>query len=67
MHIIYAKTTENGWDLKAGEFSWIWKGGCIICAVFLDQVKKVYYMNLELVNMLVDIELSKEMVEIKVI
>ncbi|KAG5240341.1 phosphogluconate dehydrogenase [Salix suchowensis] len=30
-------SAEKGWDLKLGELTRIWKGGCIIRAVFLDQ------------------------------
>ncbi|KAJ4974326.1 hypothetical protein NE237_007500 [Protea cynaroides] len=63
MNLIRAKSTEKGWDLKLGELARIWKGGCIIRAVFLDRIKKAYDRNSELANLLVDPEFAKEIVE----
>ncbi|KAL6553081.1 hypothetical protein OROGR_006923 [Orobanche gracilis] len=40
MNLIFAKRVEKGWDLKLGELARLWKGGCIIRAVFLDRIKK---------------------------
>ncbi|KVI11173.1 6-phosphogluconate dehydrogenase, C-terminal [Cynara cardunculus var. scolymus] len=37
MNLIRAKNVEQGWDLKLGELARIWKGGCIIRAIFLYQ------------------------------
>ncbi|CAN6574560.1 unnamed protein product [Malus baccata var. baccata] len=63
MNLIRAKSIEKGWDLKLGELARIWKGGCIIRAVFLDRIKKAYDRNADLANLLVDPEFSKEIVE----
>lgn len=63
MNLIRAKSTEKGWDLKLGELARIWKGGCIIRAVFLDRIKKAYDRNPDLASLLVDPEFAKEMVE----
>ncbi|XP_009399426.3 6-phosphogluconate dehydrogenase, decarboxylating 1 isoform X1 [Musa acuminata AAA Group] len=63
MNLIRAKSTEKGWDLKLGELARIWKGGCIIRAIFLDRIKKAYDRNAELSNLLVDPEFAKEILD----
>ncbi|KAL6557337.1 6-phosphogluconate dehydrogenase, decarboxylating 2 [Orobanche minor] len=63
MNLIRAKSIEQGWDLKLGELARIWKGGCIIRAVFLDRIKQAYDRNCDLANLLVDPEFSKEIIE----
>ncbi|KAL2559133.1 6-phosphogluconate dehydrogenase [Forsythia ovata] len=63
MNLIRAKSIEKGWDLKLGELARIWKGGCIIRAVFLDRIKKAYDRNPELANLLVDPEFAKEVID----
>ncbi|KAL2906661.1 6-phosphogluconate dehydrogenase decarboxylating 1 [Bienertia sinuspersici] len=63
MNLIRAKSVEKGWDLKLGELARIWKGGCIIRAIFLDRIKKAYDRNPNLANLLIDPEFSKEMIE----
>ncbi|GAA0141104.1 hypothetical protein Leryth_002176 [Lithospermum erythrorhizon] len=63
MNLLRAKSVEKGWDLKLGELARIWKGGCIIRAIFLDRIKQAYDRNAELANLLVDPEFAKEMIE----
>ncbi|KAE8676828.1 6-phosphogluconate dehydrogenase, decarboxylating 1 [Hibiscus syriacus] len=63
MNLIRAKSIEKGWDLKLGELARIWKGGCIIRAIFLDRIKKAYDRNPELANLLVDPEFAKEIID----
>ncbi|PHT48057.1 6-phosphogluconate dehydrogenase, decarboxylating 1 [Capsicum baccatum] len=63
MNLIRAKSVEKGWDLKLGELARIWKGVCIIRAIFLDRIKGAYDRNPDLANLLVDEEFAKEMVE----
>ncbi|KAH7298855.1 hypothetical protein KP509_25G061600 [Ceratopteris richardii] len=63
MNIIRAKSIEKGWNLNLGEISRIWKGGCIIRAVFLDRIKAAYDRNPKLASLLIDPEFAKEMVE----
>ncbi|XP_042477108.1 6-phosphogluconate dehydrogenase, decarboxylating 2 [Macadamia integrifolia] len=63
MNLIRAKSIEKGWGLKLGELARIWKGGCIIRAVFLDRIKKAYDRNPDLANLLVDPEFAKEIIE----
>ncbi|KAK1279742.1 6-phosphogluconate dehydrogenase, decarboxylating 3 [Acorus gramineus] len=63
MNLIRAKSIEKAWDLKLGELARIWKGGCIIRAIFLDRIKRAYDRNAELSNLLVDPEFATEIIE----
>ncbi|PKI75578.1 hypothetical protein CRG98_003979 [Punica granatum] len=63
MNLIRAKSIEKGWGLQLGELARIWKGGCIIRAIFLDRIKKAYDRNPDLANLLVDPEFAKEIIE----
>ena len=63
MNLLRAKSVEKGWDLNLGELARIWKGGCIIRAVFLDRIKKAYQRNPNLASLVVDPEFAREMVQ----
>uniref|UniRef100_A0A0D9WL06 6-phosphogluconate dehydrogenase, decarboxylating n=1 Tax=Leersia perrieri TaxID=77586 RepID=A0A0D9WL06_9ORYZ len=63
MNIIKAKSMEKGWGLNLGELARIWKGGCIIRAIFLDRIKKAYDRNSDLANLLVDPEFAQEIMD----
>ncbi|KAM1739211.1 hypothetical protein ACFX11_014952 [Malus domestica] len=63
MNLLRAKSVEKGWNLKLGELARIWKGGCIIRAVFLDRIKNAYQRNQSLPNLIVDPDFAKEMVQ----
>ena len=63
MNIIKAKSSEKGWGLNLGELARIWKGGCIIRAIFLDRIKKAYDRNPDLANLLVDPEFAQEIMD----
>ncbi|KAG6397100.1 hypothetical protein SASPL_143263 [Salvia splendens] len=63
MNLLRAKSLEKGWGLNLGELARIWKGGCIIRAVFLDRIKQAYQRNPGLANLLVDPEFAREMVQ----
>lgn len=45
---------EYGWDLKYGEIALMWRGGCIIRARFLGDIKKAFDKNPALANLLLD-------------
>ena len=45
---------ENNWDLNYGEIALMWREGCIIKSVFLDNIKQAYDKNPELVNLILD-------------
>ncbi|KAI3851989.1 hypothetical protein MKW98_019988 [Papaver atlanticum] len=63
MNLLRAKSNEKGWGLDLGEMARIWKGGCIIRAVFLDRIKQAYQRNPQLASLVVDPEFAKEMVQ----
>lgn len=63
MNILKAKSAEKDWGLNLGELARIWKGGCIIRAIFLDRIKKAYDRNPSLANLLVDPEFAKEILD----
>ncbi|KAL6987501.1 Oxidoreductases acting on the CH-OH group of donors With NAD(+) or NADP(+) as acceptor [Sarracenia purpurea var. burkii] len=63
MNLIRAKSKEQDWGLKLGELARIWKGGCIIRAIFLDRIKKAYDRNPDLANLLVDLEFASEIID----
>src|SRR5258707_15056492 len=49
------KGSENwNWNINLGEVSRIWKGGCIIRAAFLDNIKQAYQRRADLPNLLLD-------------
>ncbi|ULH16525.1 decarboxylating NADP(+)-dependent phosphogluconate dehydrogenase [Deinococcus sp. KNUC1210] len=43
---------ENGWKLDFGSIAMMWRGGCIIRAAFLDNIKQAYDADAELGNLL---------------
>jgi 6-phosphogluconate dehydrogenase len=47
-------SVEYGWDLKPGEIAMIFRGGCIIRAAFLQNIKEAYDRNPNLDNLLLD-------------
>lgn len=61
MNLIRAAGVANKWGLDLGEIARIWKGGCIIRAVFLDRIKSAYARNSALPNLLVDEDFAKEL------
>lgn len=63
MNLLKAKSVEKGWDLNLGELARIWKGGCIIRAVFLDRIKQAYQRNPSLASLILDPEFAREMVQ----
>ena len=52
--LMQAANKEYNWDLKFGEISMIWRGGCIIRAHFLQRIKDAYDKNPSLKNLLLD-------------
>lgn len=45
---------EYNWKLNFGEIAQIWRGGCIIRAVFLQKITEAFEGNPELANLLLD-------------
>jgi len=57
-----AASEEYDWNLDFGSISMLWRGGCIIRAAFLQNIKEAYETNTELPNLLLD-PYFKEIVE----
>ncbi|MFM8583338.1 MAG: decarboxylating NADP(+)-dependent phosphogluconate dehydrogenase [Planctomycetaceae bacterium] len=49
-----AAAREFGWDLNYGNISLLWRGGCIIRARFLEDIKRAFDKNAQLENLLLD-------------
>jgi 6-phosphogluconate dehydrogenase len=47
-----AAATEHDWPLNYGECALLWRGGCIIRAVFLDRIKEAFDQDAKLENLL---------------
>ncbi|OXS53122.1 6-phosphogluconate dehydrogenase (decarboxylating) [Bacillus sp. V-88] len=59
---LQSASDEYNWDLKPGEISMIFRGGCIIRAGFLGEIKNAYDRDPGLTNLLLD-PYFKEIVE----
>ncbi|WP_146562872.1 decarboxylating NADP(+)-dependent phosphogluconate dehydrogenase [Posidoniimonas corsicana] len=51
---LQAAAAEHDWPLNYGECAMLWRGGCIIRAVFLDRIKEAFDKNPNLENLLLD-------------
>jgi 6-phosphogluconate dehydrogenase len=49
---LQAAAQEHKWPLKYGEISMLWRGGCIIRAVFLERIKEAFDADANLENLL---------------
>jgi 6-phosphogluconate dehydrogenase len=49
---------EYGWELDLGDIALLWRGGCIIRSVFLDDIKSAFKKNPSLKNLLFDDKFS---------
>jgi 6-phosphogluconate dehydrogenase len=49
-----AAAEEFHWDLNYGNISLLWRGGCIIRARFLEDIKRAFDKNAKLENLLLD-------------
>ncbi|RIL00127.1 MAG: NADP-dependent phosphogluconate dehydrogenase, partial [Proteobacteria bacterium] len=54
MALLSAASEEYKWNLQLGGISAIWKGGCIIRARFLDQIRQAYERDPKLSNLILD-------------
>jgi 6-phosphogluconate dehydrogenase len=52
---------EYGYNLNYSEIARIWRGGCIIRARFLNDIREAYLRDPELPNLMIDPEFSKAM------
>ncbi len=49
-----AAAKEYGWELNYGQIAMLWRGGCIIRAVFLERIKDAFDVDPKLENLLLD-------------
>jgi 6-phosphogluconate dehydrogenase len=49
---LQAASTEHDWNLNYGDCALLWRGGCIIRAVFLDRIKEAFDQDANLENLL---------------
>jgi 6-phosphogluconate dehydrogenase len=54
MELLGAASIASEWDLNFGDIATIWRGGCIIRAVFLNRIAEAYQRNPKLANLLLD-------------
>jgi 6-phosphogluconate dehydrogenase len=52
--LMAAAAKEYGWQLKFGEIALMWRGGCIIRAKFLENIKQAFERDPKLANLLLD-------------
>lgn len=52
--LIKAAAKEYNWNINFGDMALLWRGGCIIRAVFLEDIKKAFERNPQLNNLLLD-------------
>ena len=54
MELLGAASVESKWNLSFGDIATIWRGGCIIRAVFLNRIVEAYKRDPALHNLLLD-------------
>jgi 6-phosphogluconate dehydrogenase len=52
--LMRAASEESGWHLPYGTIALMWRGGCIIRAAFLDDIKAAFDNDPNLLNLLLD-------------
>jgi 6-phosphogluconate dehydrogenase len=60
-HMMAVGSREYDWNLDLGKIATIWRGGCIIRAVFLDRIRAAYENNAELPTLLTDEDFGKDL------
>ena len=61
--LLRATETAFGWQLNYGSIALLWRGGCIIRAVFLEKIKEAFDRDPALENLLFDPFFSRELAE----
>lgn len=63
MNLIKSASQNFDWGVDLGECARIWKGGCIIRAAFLDDIKRAYVRDPNLDNLLVDPDFASQILQ----
>ncbi|HAR64779.1 MAG TPA: phosphogluconate dehydrogenase (NADP(+)-dependent, decarboxylating) [Lentisphaeria bacterium] len=61
--LLAAAAKEHNWDLNYGEIALMWRGGCIIRATFLENIKEAFERDTTLTNLLLDPFFQKVVVD----
>ncbi len=61
--LLAVASREYEYGLDLAEIARIWKGGCIIRAVFLDRIRSAFLHNSQLPNLLLDPQFAREIGE----
>lgn len=61
MALIAAASKEWNWNLKLDEIAAMWKGGCIIRARFLDEIRRAFEGQPDLKNLVTDPFMKEEL------
>ena len=59
--LMRAASKEYGYNLNYGEIARIWRGGCIIRARFLNDIRQAFTRNPDLSNLMIDPEFAQGM------
>ncbi len=59
-HLLGHASRELRYGVRLDEIARIWKGGCIIRAVFLDKIREAFARHAELPNLLLDRDFARE-------
>eukprot|EP00744_Colponema_vietnamica_P003807 GILI01005776.1.p2 GENE.GILI01005776.1~~GILI01005776.1.p2 ORF type:complete len:512 (+),score=176.01 GILI01005776.1:109-1536(+) len=63
LSLLKSVSDKEQWNLQLGQIARIWKGGCIIRAVFLDTIKQAFERSADLPSLLFDTEFSSRIIE----
>jgi len=58
--LLRSASREFNYGIEASEMARIWKGGCIIRAIFLDRIREAFQRNPDLTNLLLDQDFAEE-------
>jgi 6-phosphogluconate dehydrogenase len=60
MHVLSQASNEFGYELKMDRIALIWRGGCIIRSVFLEDIYQAYKNDPQLTHLLVDDKIQEK-------
>lgn len=60
MHLLAQASKEFGYNLKMDNIALIWRGGCIIRSVFLEDIYQAYKKDNQLSHLLLDADIAKK-------
>lgn len=61
MALLAAASKEWNWDLQLGDIASLWRGGCIIRATFLNEIRRAFKENKHLANLMLDPAMQTEL------